>query len=467
MPFRSSLPGSVAALVLVVPVLAGVVTGGLGGGLVSVAVGFAAYDLFFIPPYGTLSVGRSSNWVALGVYAAAMGLVARLVSGLEQARAMSLAREVSARHLLELSEVLLVDKPVPDLGADVVAWAGLALGAKATALVLAEDGRLEVVASGGAPISEAEMARLQPGAGAPVPLSTGGSEAPLQTLALVSSGRPVGLLVLRSLPPGPALKETLPILANHLATALERAQLRERALQADLLEQAETLRRSLIGAVSHDLRNPLATIKVASSTLLEKGGDLPGQDAQELYELVDAEADRLTRLVGSLLDMTRIQAGALEVRRQPQALTDLAEEAVSQLRSSLGGRQVRALVPADLPLVTADPVLIVQVLANLVDNANRFGPPGTPLEISASLDGPSRVVVSVSDRGPGVPRQERETIFERFVRYDTGGRSGLGLAIAKAFVEAHGGQIWVEEAPGGGARFAFTLSVDAVHVPVA
>lgn len=308
-------------------------------------------------------------------------------------------------------------------------------------------------------MSAEELARLQPEARQPVALSTGTSHNVVQALALTSSGRPVGLLVMRDVPAEPTVRELLPIVGNHLAMALERAQLRERVLHAEVLEEVDRLRHSLIGAVSHDLRTPLATIKVASSTFLDRSSDLSAGDADELHSLIDLQADRLTRLVNSLLDMTRIQSGTLEVRRKPWALRDIATEALAELHSSLVDRCVDVVIPDEIPFVDVDPLLVAQVLANLVDNANRHGPPGTPVTVSATAFGGDRVRVSVTDQGPGVPVAERQAIFEKFVRFDTGGRSGLGLAIAKAFVEAHGDRIWVEGAPGGGARFVFTLPV--------
>ncbi|HXW82395.1 MAG TPA: ATP-binding protein [Acidimicrobiales bacterium] len=457
LPVRSHLAVATAAVVLVVPVVAGVVSGGLVAGLVSVAAGFLVYDYFFVPPYATLQVGSSQDWVALGVYVVVMVLVAGLVNSLDRAREVSRSREANARHLLELSELLLADKPVAELSDAVVAWAHGALGLDGVALLLSVEGHLEVVASSGTPISPEELHRLQPGAQLPVPLTTGTSHDVVQALALASSGRPVGLLLMRSVPSTPTVRELLPILANHLAIALERAQLRERILHAELLEEVDRLRRSLIGAVSHDLRTPLATIKVASSTFLDRSSDLSEEDANELHGLIDMQADRLTRLVNSLLDMTRIQSGSLEVRRRPWSVRELVSEALSELQSSFVGRTVDVVISDQLPLVDVDPLLIELVLANLLDNANRHGPPGTPVTVSATTTSRNRVRVAVSDRGAGVPLADREAIFERFVRFDTGGRSGLGLAIAKAFVEAHGDRIWVEGAPGDGARFVFTL----------
>ncbi len=166
--------------------------------------------------------------------------------------------------------------------------------------------------------------------------------------------------------------------ANHAALALERAQLREQALRSELLEEVDHLRHALMGAVSHDLRTPLATMKVASSTLLHPAHPLSDSDMDELHGLIDIETDRLTRLVTSLLDMTRIDAGVLEVRRGPTSIVSLVDETVNALHSTLGDRPVDLLLPADLPDVEIDRLLIGQVLANLLDNANRYAPPDEP-----------------------------------------------------------------------------------------
>ncbi len=460
LPLRSHLNIATTALVLVVPVVAGVVTGGFMAGLVSVAAGFLVYDLVFVPPYYTLRVGVAQNWVALGVYTIVMVLVARVVAGLGEARAASNARAANARHLFELSELLLADKPVADLRQSIVQEVRESFGLSGVALLLSVDGRLEVVASSGTSIGEAELAQLRPGARVPVPLSSQTSGETVRLLALSASGRPVGLLVLRGVPSDAALRELLPTLANHLALALERAQLHERALRAEVLEESDRLRRALVGAVSHDLRTPLATIKVASSTLLDPNNALSETDAYELHSLIDLQADRLTRLVTNLLDMTRLEAGVLQIRKASWSVLDLVTEVVAGIRPSLKEHEIEVLLPEQLPAVEVDHLLIGQVLTNLLDNANRHGPPGTPITVAGELDD-NDLALSVADKGPGVPPGEREAVFESFVRFDTGGRAGLGLALAKTFVEAHGGRIWIEEPPGGGARFVFTLPLAA------
>jgi two-component system sensor histidine kinase KdpD len=248
--------------------------------------------------------------------------------------------------------------------------------------------------------------------------------------------------------------------ANDAALALERAQLREQALRTQLLEEVDRLRRGLMGAVSHDLRTPLSTIKVASSTLSTHSESLSKEQTFELLELIEIETDRLTRLVTNLLDMTRIEAGVLAVERASMPVRDIVRDAVDALGPTLQATDVKIEVPFNLPDVDVDRVLIGQVLVNLLDNAVRHNPPNSLITVTGELRTPS-VVLSVADEGPGVLPGDREAVFDRFAQFDTGGRAGLGLTIAKTFVEAHGERIWYESAPGGGARFVFSLPIAA------
>jgi two-component system sensor histidine kinase KdpD len=292
----------------------------------------------------------------------------------------------------------------------------------------------------------------------PVSLETGVVQrGGIQAVALVASDQAIGLLALRGLSEMDGDRELLRAFVNHLALALERAQFEEQAVRSQLLEEVDRLRRALVGAVSHDLRTPLAKIKVSASALLDADAPLSGPDAHRLAGLIDVQADRLERLVANLLDMTRIQSGALELRPRPAAMADLVDEAFSVLGPSAGLERVLWRAPADLPLVEVDHVLICQVLVNLVDNATRYAPGDTPVTVSARRGQHGTIEVSVADAGPGVPADERTSIFQMFNRREAGGRGGLGLAIAQAFVEAHGQRIWVDESSARGARFVFTL----------
>lgn len=210
-----------------------------------------------------------------------------------------------------------------------------------------------------------------------------------------------------------------------------------------------------MSAVSHDLRTPLATIKTAVSTLRDRSVRL-GPDAQgELLTLVEEQADGLARLVTDLLDLSRLESGGLVLQRRPNVLEDMVGSAISILQS---GADVRLRVPPALPPVDVDEVLMTQVLVNLIENARRHTPPGTTVDIEAVCSG-DVVELAVSDHGPGVPPEDRQRVFEMFARGSSGGRAGLGLAIAKAFVDAHEQHIEMQEAPGGGARVVVRMAV--------
>ncbi len=457
-PFRSHLSVATTALVLVVPVVVGVAIGGFAAGVVAMAAGFLVYDFVFIPPYYTVTVGAAQNWAALGVYAVVMVVVAQVVARLNAARAEAQLRAVQVRRLFNLSELLVRESSMPELLETVVTAVREEFGLQGAALLLPVGQRLELAASTGAPLSELELHQLSAAAQAPVSLESASVQrGGIQALALAASGQPIGLLALRGLKGTRRDRELLRAFGNHLALALERAQLQDHAVRAQLLEEVDRLRRSLVGAVSHDLRTPLATIKVSTSTLLDPEAPVSDADAQELLSLIDLQAERLDRLVSNLLDMTRIQSGALELRPQPTAVGELVEEALSMLGTSPELARVKWRAPAELPVVEVDRVLICQVLANLIDNAIRHGPPDTPVTISASCRPDGQVQVAVIDRGPGVPLEEHASVFEMFTRREAGGRGGLGLAIARTFVEAHGEHLWVEGADSRGARFVFTL----------
>jgi two-component system sensor histidine kinase KdpD len=247
--------------------------------------------------------------------------------------------------------------------------------------------------------------------------------------------------------------------ANHAALAIERAQLRDQALRAELLQEVDEWRAALVATVAHDLRTPLASIKVAVSDLREPRIVLPETARRDLLETIEEQTDRLTRLVSTVLDLWRLEAGALRPKREPLAVDDLIDEAVALVERSLDASRLRRVVAPELPPLEVDPTLIAQALANLLENAARHSPPGTEIlvETTRRRGSADEIEIAVSDSGPGVPPDQRELIFELFHRGVDGGRAGLGLAIAKAFVEAHGGRVGVGATRGGGARFVLTL----------
>ncbi len=464
LPFRSHLSPVTAALVMVVPVVVGAAIGGFLAGVVSVGAGFLVDDLVYTRPYGHLQVASGQNWVALVVYAAVMVLVARLVASLDASRADAQRRAHGARRLLELSELVVEKHSVEELLHTIVEAVRSEFAVSGVSLLVADGDHLVVAAAAGEALTPDELRRLDPLAGVPVSVGTGPGEADeVRAVALSSSENPVGLLALRGIPPSDSDRELLRAFANHAALAVERAQLREQALRSEVLEEVDGFRHALMGSVSHDLRTPLATMKVASSTLCDLGGLLDENERRELHVLIDEETDRLSRLVSGLLDLNRFDAGVLEIRRQPTPVLELVKGAIDALRTSLDGRPLVVDVTEEIPEVGIDRVLVGQALVNLIDNANRHAPPGTTITVTGTVSG-EEVIVSVSDAGPGVPPHERAEVFDRFVRFDTGGRSGLGLWIAKTFVDAHDGRLWVEDTPLGGACFRLGLPTSDVAV---
>lgn len=235
----------------------------------------------------------------------------------------------------------------------------------------------------------------------------------------------------------------------------ERERLAEEANRATVLARVDEQRAALLRSVSHDLRTPLASIRAVVSDLL---GGTRYDDATrtELLGLVADETERLDRLVANLLSLSRIEAGALRPDRRPMAIDDLLEESVARLARMFEGRKVQTAVAAELPLVRGDYTQLGQVVTNLLENAARHAPPGSIVHVGAR-ERAGMVEVCVDDEGPGVQPFERQRIFEPFRVGEGSGSSGIGLAICKAIVEAHGGSIRVDGSPFGGARFTFTV----------
>jgi two-component system, OmpR family, sensor histidine kinase KdpD len=478
LPFRSHLSPAIPALVFVLPALVGVVIGGFVPGALGAVAGFLAFDWFFLPPYDTLTVRSPQNWIALVVYAAVVLIVAQVVAQLRHARESALRRTEEAGRLYELSQALIGDLSLPQLLTHIVDGVQGAFAPRWTALVLPPSAggeptpgeRLEVAATAGQALSDEEVASLTSGGGEARSIGLVGGSGPQQaSVALVVDNRPVGMLVLQDVELEAEDRNLLGTFANQAALAVDRSRLREQALRARLLEEIDHWRRALMGAASHDLRTPLASMKTAVSNLRQADARLTAEDRAELLELIEQQSDRLARLVTNLLDMTRIEAGALELRPSAMPLEELLEEALGSLGGIVPAGRVEVDAPTDLPLLVVDHVLMSQVLANLLDNAARVSPADSSIAVSArpASSSGSQLEIGVSDDGPGIAPAERERVFEMFSQNGGGGRAGLGLAIAKAFVEAHGGRIWVDPAPQRGTRVVFTVPGDAlVPAPV-
>jgi two-component system sensor histidine kinase KdpD len=255
----------------------------------------------------------------------------------------------------------------------------------------------------------------------------------------------------------PAQHRLLEALAGQAALAIERPQFAEGTRQAQLLQATEKLQTALLISISHDLRTPLVTISGALSTLRDDGEKLDQATRDSLVDAANTEADRLNRLVGNLLQMTRLEAGALKVNLQPGDIQDAIGAALDQLKNQ--GREIHIDIPPEMPLIPMDFVLIVQVLVNVIENSLKYSPGNSPIEIRAVPAG-AFLEIQVADRGIGIPSEDLQRVFDKFFRVERPGRVagiGLGLSICIGIVEAHGGFIGAENRPGGGTIITIAL----------
>jgi two-component system sensor histidine kinase KdpD len=258
------------------------------------------------------------------------------------------------------------------------------------------------------------------------------------------------------------------LITGQLAAALRRraeeAEQHERTrAEAEILRRTDELRTALIHAVSHDLRTPLSSIIASAGGLRQADGGWSAEERAELAGTIEEEARRLNRIVGNLLDLSRIEAGALKPQKDWYDLSALVDDVVGRLRGVTAGRKVEVDMPYELPSLLIDYVEIDQVLSNLIENAVKHTPAGTDISVGVRAVG-NDARVEVADQGPGLPPGALERLFEPFYRADAhraGHGTGIGLAVARGLVEAHGGRVWAENRPEGGARFVFTLPMAA------
>ena len=288
---------------------------------------------------------------------------------------------------------------------------------------------------------------------------------------LVCSTGPIGVVALRpknaALLLDPEQLHLLESLMSQVALAIERARLSDEAQQAHVRAETERMRNAILSSVSHDLRTPLATITGAASSLAAERGEFAPVARRELAQSIYREAERLDRLLKNLLDMMRIEAGVVQLKKEWHSVDEVAGAALAGLDGRLHDHAVNTSFPADLPLVLVDGVLLEQVVINLIENAVKYAPARTMIELAASATD-REIVVEVADRGPGIPVGEESRIFDKFYRAKPAreGGVGLGLTICRGIVEAHGGRIWVENRSGGGALFRFSIPLPDRQPPV-
>ena len=443
---------------------------GLWPSIYASVLAFLGYNFFLTEPYYTFEVTHQNVLLTLFLF-----LIVAIVTGNLAAR---LRDQVQAQRAIAKRTANLFDfsrKVASVASLDDVVWAAVhhvASTMQCASLILMPDagGRLDIV--GGYPPEDHLEPRDRGAAewtwekGEPA----GWSSATLPSASWLffpmrSADRQHGVLGVRF---GERQyittdeRRLLDSLVDQVAIAVERTKLSADMEQSRLLAETESLRAALLSSVSHDLRTPLVSIIGAATAMVESDRALGETGRKAMAETIRDEGERLNRYVQNLLDMTRLGYGGLKVARQPVDLREVVGRALRRLERDLAGHHIRRELPASLPEVRGDAVLLEQVVTNILDNAAKYAPPGSEVRIAASEDG-DRVILSVSDDGPGIPEKDRLHVFDMFYRVRAGdgqpGGTGLGLAIAKGIVDAHGGEIAAEPSgPGGrGARIVIAL----------
>jgi two-component system, OmpR family, sensor histidine kinase KdpD len=461
---------------------------GSGPAVLASVLAFLAFDWFFVEPFSTFTVSDPEEWLALLLLLVASVVTGQLAAAQRRRAEEAQRREQEALQLYTIGRYLATAPTLDAALQATVDYLRGALNLEACAVLLADPaGRLAARAQAGRAASlGGETARwllaadvgehvaseprrwvrvLPPRTPGATPSASAGTRFDLR---LRAAGAQLGVLrvLVGAARPGLTREDTrlLETAADQTALVIERACLQAEANAAEVLRRTDELRAALLSSVSHDLRTPLASIKAAAGSLRQRDVAWSDAEREDFAAAIEAEADRLNRLVGNLLDMSRIEAGALRPEKEWYPLSALVEDIVGRLRPLAAEHPIAVDVPDTLPPVLLDYVEIDQVLTNLLENALKYTPPGTPIRVTARVAGEA-LEVAVADEGPGIPATALPHLFDKFYRVSSGSGqpkgTGLGLAVAKGLVEAHGGRIAAESARGHGTAFRFTLPLDA------
>ena len=416
----------------------------------------AAYNYYFLPPIGTFTINDPQNWLAIFAFLAVAVVGSRLSERAREEAEDARRRQRELEVLYGLSRQLLQTENVASLLNAISPAIMLVTRADSIVLYLL-DGDRRYMAGDGAEIQSGiqmdDIGLRQLAQTLPAPETVG-----LQGRVPLRVGvRPRGLLLIN----GVSLStETLEAIGGLISVSIDRAQALEDVTRGEAAKESERLRSLMIDSITHELRTPLTAIKAAASTLLLPK-TLDAEEQRELLTVIDEESDRLNQLVSEAVEMAQLDTKEVHMTFAPTAVGALVEQALQNCSSLLDNREVRVDLPP-LPEVKADADFITKVLTNLIENAAKYSPPGSPINVSAERKG-GMVSVSVSDRGIGIDLSEQSLIFERFYRASVPSQqtwgTGMGLAISRAIIEAHQGALSVTSQLGEGSVFSFTLPV--------
>ena len=444
---------------------------GRDASVVAAVLGTLAFDFFFIPPLYSFAIS-DTQYLLTAIVLLTVGLVlSSLAAGLRRQTRMAIHRERRTAALYAMTRELAVASSLDEIATSASSHLAQVFDAEGAILLRSADGKMRRL---GAKVpdlpllTESSIAdwvftqNKAAGFGTNTLPAANAMYLPLSgTLGIV------GVLVVhfknrRSLLP-PEQRHLLATFANQIAVAVERDQLWRQARDAAFTAQEERLRNSLLSSISHDLRTPLAVIGGSASSLLQGETQLPTGVQRDIVDTINDEAQRMTRVVNNILDMTRLESGPVQLDLQWYPLEEILGAVLGRLKDQLGQRPVSIDIPRDLPMLRVDGVLFEKLLINLLENAAKYTPPGTQIGVSAAPEG-GNILIRVIDDGPGIPKGSEKQLFDKFYRGQAEGAisgTGLGLSICRAIVEAHGGRIWAEARREGGAIFAFALPLVA------
>jgi two-component system sensor histidine kinase KdpD len=438
------------AMAYLLVVLGVATTFGRAPAIVAAILAFLTFDWNFVHPVGHLTVSDPNEWLMLIVFLITGLTTGQLAGALRQRAQEAREGQQESRLLYDLTGAMSSQADLASILELTARRVREVFRAESCEFLLRDgEGRLPATEGG------LDINTRRPYGSRALPLRAGEHDFGVAYVGPRQGGQDYGEKEQR----------LLATFTGHAALAIERTRLARALNEAQLVRESDALKSALLSSISHDLRSPLAAIKAFATGLLEGGAECDAATVREGLAAIDHESDRLNRLVGNLLDISRLQAGALRMNCDSYAVAEVVAEVVGRMARGLAGHPLEVRIPDDLPAVWIDCPLIQQVLTNLLENAVKHTPPATPIRITArrTTDG---VAVSVADEGPGIAPSQREAVFARFYRLEEseGKRAGtgLGLAICRGFVEAHGGAIWIEESERG-THVTFSLPLAAVE----
>jgi two-component system, OmpR family, sensor histidine kinase KdpD len=415
----------------------------------------ALYTFFFLPPIGSFAVEGPQDLVALAVFLCAGLLVSHLSTNARREAEISETRRREVQHLYEFSQELLlhddlsaVARITPSIAAAIFGFRAVSLYVRDGDAAYYSDPNYELV----------PLAELKGAADAPEPAVTVVDG--VHVIPLLLGMRSLGVMAIRGAVQSTNIYEAIGTL---VAIALERAAALERTSHMEAARESERLHTALLDSVTHDLRTPLTSIRAAATTLISQP-QMNESQRREMYAVVDEESSRLDRLIGQAIEMAQLDAAGIHVQARPESVREIVALALEEAQPLLGERAVDVRMPGDMPSVCMDRRLVRRVLRHLIENAVKYSPAGSPLRIAGRIEN-DRLLVSVEDYGPGIEEFEQSLIFRKFYRgrkqRDRISGTGIGLAIVKAILEAHGGGIEVASRPPQGAQFTFWLPIES------